>query len=85
MEQNEAIVRSVSVPLLTFRVAEKRQISLSKATKLGVALILDTIERNGGDLNDYESFLIEDSIIGDYKRKIAESVLKTLNNNIKGD
>lgn len=85
MEQNEAIVRSVSVPLLTFRVAEKRQISLSKATKLGVALILDTIQRNGGDLNDYESFLIEDSIIGNYRRSVAESVLKTLNNNVKGD
>lgn len=83
MEQNEAIVRSVSVPLLTFRVAEKRQISLSKATKIGVALLLDTIARNGGDLNEYEQFLIDDSIIGQYRQKIAESILKTINTGVK--
>lgn len=83
--ENMAIVRSVSVPLLTFRIAEKRNISLSKATKLGVALMLDMIARNSGDINEYEQFLIDDSVIGQYRQKIAESILKTINTGVKDE
>jgi len=83
--ENMAIVRSVSVPLLTFRIAEKRTLSLSKATKLGVALMLDMIARHGGDLNDYEQFLVDDSMIGQYRQKIAESILKTINTGVKDE
>jgi len=80
---NMAIARSISVPLLTFRISEKRNISLSKATKLGVALMLDMIARNEGDLNEYEQFLIDDSMLGQYRKKIAESILKTINTGVK--
>lgn len=82
---NMAIVRSVSVPLLTFRIAEKRNISLSKCTKLGVALMLDMIARNDGELNEYEQFLVDDSLIGTYRKKIAESILKTINTGCKDE
>jgi len=78
MENNETIIRSVSIPLLTWRIAEKRHISLSKAVKSGIALALALDETNGEVLTDYEELLLQDSNVGEIKRRTAERVLKTL-------
>jgi hypothetical protein len=80
MENNETIIRSVSIPLLQFRVAQKRNISLSKALRNGIAIQLCIDEMRGATepLSPFEEMLITDSPIGELKRITVEKVMERL-------
>jgi len=77
MNENMSIVRSVSVPMLSYKVAYARQISLSKALKDGIALQLSL--REDIKLNEYEQMIIEDSNIGRLKAIVARRVIDNIN------
>jgi len=77
MEYNEAVVRSVSLPLLTLRVAQKRNISLSRAVKAGIAICLAT-DLSSEDLSEYEAILIQSSDVGRLKSKLISTIQQTM-------